>query len=142
MKILGRLDPRQSQAQYPSVGALLFAEKFERHVDGLLGFEIVFIAGVERTVEVLVKIGDAFANGGDVTVGEGIRPVASVEVSIAVICSTSSNGSFVAVGLDCVSAGLLVPVPIFAVGVSVSACAVELVKVMFTYLIMYCADIP
>lgn len=81
-----------------SVGALLFAEGFERIVAGLLKFEAVFVRSVERAEEGLVRTEGGFLKIGDVAAGEESRSVASIEVRMMVMCPASEDGRSVAVG--------------------------------------------
>ena len=78
-----------------SVGALLLAEDFERIVDELLEFESVF---VDWIVEGLVQNKGAFIMGLDVVADGESRSIASVDVPMMLICSTSDDAGSVVLG--------------------------------------------
>lgn len=97
-------DPKQigfwaePSASPVSVGPLLFKDGFKEVVDGLLKLEAVFVVGFGRRVEGLFMTEGAFGKGGDVTVGEECRSIASIDVPKMVTCSASGRGGFMAVG--------------------------------------------
>ena len=115
----GGEDPKQigfwaePSASPGSVGAPLFAEIFERTIDGLLKSEAVFVEGVERTEEGPVPTDGALVKGTDVFVGGKSRFMVSIDVRMTVICSASDDGGLITLSRDGISAGLLVSVPFY-----------------------------